>query len=65
MIVSVEQAIEVISRILPLQVGDVIAMGTPAGVAVSFDPPRFLQNGDHIVSEIEGIGRLENTVCIA
>jgi len=64
MIVGVEQAIETISRIVPLQVGDVIAMGTPAGVAVSFDPPRFLQHGDHIVSEIEGIGRLENTVCI-
>ena len=64
MIVSVEQAIATISRVVPLQVGDVIAMGTPAGVAVSFDPPRFLQNGDHIVSEIEGIGRLENTVCI-
>lgn len=64
MIVSVEQAIATISGILPLQAGDVIAMGTPAGVAVSFDPPRFLQNGDHIVSEVEGIGRLENTVRI-
>lgn len=62
MIVSVEQAIATISRIVSLEVGDVIAMGTPAGVAVSFDPPKYLRNGDQIISEIEGIGRLTNTV---
>lgn len=62
MIVSVEQAIATISRIVSLEVGDVIAMGTPAGVAVSFDPPKYLKDGDKIISEIEGIGRLVNTV---
>ncbi len=64
MIVGVEQAIETISRIVPLEEGDVIAMGTPSGVAVSFSPPKYLQNGDKIVSEIEGIGVLRNTVVI-
>lgn len=64
MIVGVEEAIETISRIVGLEVGDVIAMGTPAGVAVSFNPPRYLKDGDQVVSEIEGIGRLENTVVI-
>lgn len=64
MVFGVEQAIETISRIVTLEVGDIIAMGTPAGVAVSFTPPRYLKNGDKIVSEIEGIGRLQNTVVI-
>lgn len=64
MIVGVEKAIETISRIVSLEVGDVIAMGTPAGVAVSFDPPKYLKDGDQIISEIEGIGRLENTIVI-
>jgi 2-keto-4-pentenoate hydratase/2-oxohepta-3-ene-1,7-dioic acid hydratase in catechol pathway len=37
-------------------------MGTPSGVGFSFEPPRFLQDGDRVVCEIEGIGRLDNTV---
>jgi 2-keto-4-pentenoate hydratase/2-oxohepta-3-ene-1,7-dioic acid hydratase in catechol pathway len=37
-------------------------MGTPSGVGVGFDPPRFLQDGDRVVCEIDGIGRLDNTV---
>ena len=64
MIVGVEQAIEAISRVVALEAGDIIAMGTPAGVAVSFDPPRYLRNGDVVISEIEGIGRLENRIVI-
>jgi 2-keto-4-pentenoate hydratase/2-oxohepta-3-ene-1,7-dioic acid hydratase in catechol pathway len=62
MIFSVSDAIAVISRIFPLERGDLIAMGTPSGVGVGFTPPRFLQDGDEVICEIAGIGRLENTV---
>jgi 2-keto-4-pentenoate hydratase/2-oxohepta-3-ene-1,7-dioic acid hydratase in catechol pathway len=38
----------------------VIFTGTPAGVGALEDPPRFLQPGDVVVSEIDGLGRMEN-----
>ena len=62
MIFGVSEAISLISAIVPLEAGDVIAMGTPSGVGVGFDPPRFLGDGDRIVCEIEGVGRQENVV---
>ena len=62
MIFGVDDAIAQISSIVPLEAGDVIAMGTPSGVGVGFDPPRFLADGDVVVCEIEGVGRQENTV---
>ncbi len=62
MIFGVAETIEEVSRIFPLEPGDLIAMGTPSGVGVGFDPPRFLQDGDRVVCEIDGIGRLDNTV---
>lgn len=62
MIFGVPEAIAAISRIFPLEPGDLIAMGTPSGVGVGFDPPKYLQDGDRVVCEIEGIGRLDNVV---
>jgi len=62
MIFGVDEAISIISAIVPLEAGDLIAMGTPSGVGVGFDPPRFLADGDVVACEIEGIGRLENRV---
>ncbi len=62
MIFGVAEAIAAISRITPLEPGDLIAMGTPSGVAVGFTPPRYLKDGDRVVCEIDGIGRLDNTV---
>ena len=50
------------SRSFTLEPGDVIATGTPGGVGVFRDPPRFLRDGDRVTVEIERIGRLEN-VC--
>jgi len=44
-------------RLVP---GDIIATGTPAGVGIGFNPPRFLKNGDVVAMEIGGIGRIEN-----
>ena len=60
MIHGVADLIAVISRFVTLEPGDVIATGTPAGVGVFRDPPRFLGDGDVVAVEIEGIGRLEN-----
>lgn len=42
--------------------GTIIATGTPAGVGMGFDPPKFLQPGDVVTCEIEGIGALRNPV---
>lgn len=64
MIFSVQEAIASISRVLPLQPGDLVAMGTPSGVGVGFDPPRFLAAGDNVVCRIEGIGELNNSVVV-
>ncbi len=46
-------------RLLP---GDIISTGTPVGVGIGFDPPRFLRPGDVVAIEIDGLGRLENTI---
>lgn len=45
-----------------LRPGDVIATGTPAGVGIGFNPPRFLASGDVVSMEISGLGRLTNAV---
>ncbi|NOX61477.1 MAG: fumarylacetoacetate hydrolase family protein [Chloroflexi bacterium] len=50
------------SAAFTLEPGDIITTGTPGGVGVFRDPPVFLKPGDHVVVEIEGIGRLENPV---
>ena len=46
-------------RLLP---GTIIATGTPAGVGMGFDPPKFLQSGDVVECTIQGIGTIRNTV---
>ena len=45
-----------------MKAGTIIATGTPAGVGMGFEPPRFLQPGDVVECIIEGIGTLKNTV---
>lgn len=62
LIFDVPTLIETISQGITLKPGDVIATGTPAGVGIGFDPPRYLQPGDAVRIEIEGIGELENPV---
>jgi 2-keto-4-pentenoate hydratase/2-oxohepta-3-ene-1,7-dioic acid hydratase in catechol pathway len=62
LIFDVPALIEAISRSVTLAPGDVIATGTPEGVGIGFDPPRFLQDGDVVEVEIEGIGILRNVV---
>lgn len=62
MIFDVPTIIASLSAGLTLEAGDIIATGTPAGVGFSFNPPRFLNDGDVIVARIEGIGQLVNHV---
>jgi 2-keto-4-pentenoate hydratase/2-oxohepta-3-ene-1,7-dioic acid hydratase in catechol pathway len=45
--------------------GDVIATGTPSGVGLAMDPPRFLKAGDVVEIELEGIGTLRNPIVAA
>jgi 2-keto-4-pentenoate hydratase/2-oxohepta-3-ene-1,7-dioic acid hydratase in catechol pathway len=62
LIFDVPTIIAAISNGITLRPGDVIATGTPAGVGIGFDPPRYLTAGDRVRVEIEGIGTLENPV---
>ena len=50
-----------LSAIITLEPGDVIATGTPAGVGAARTPPRWLQDGDVMVTRIEGLGECRNT----
>ena len=62
MVFDIPFVIETISKVMTLQVGDIVAMGTPEGVGMGFNPPRYLHHGAVVVSEINGIGRLRNTI---
>jgi 2,4-didehydro-3-deoxy-L-rhamnonate hydrolase len=62
MIFSVAEIVSFLSRGATLLPGDVIATGTPAGVGMAHDPPRFLQPGDEVECEVEGLGILRNPV---
>ena len=61
MLFSVGTIVAHCSQAFTLEPGDVIATGTPAGVGVYRDPPRFLGDGDVVSVAIEGIGELSNT----
>jgi 2-keto-4-pentenoate hydratase/2-oxohepta-3-ene-1,7-dioic acid hydratase in catechol pathway len=62
LIFAIPELIAFISRFITLDPGDLIATGTPAGVGVFRDPPVFLEPGDRVRCEIEGIGSVENPV---
>jgi 2-keto-4-pentenoate hydratase/2-oxohepta-3-ene-1,7-dioic acid hydratase in catechol pathway len=62
MIVTVAQALVLLTEVLTLEPGDVVAMGTPSGVGYARKPPVWMQPGDLIEIEIEGVGLLSNPV---
>jgi 2-keto-4-pentenoate hydratase/2-oxohepta-3-ene-1,7-dioic acid hydratase in catechol pathway len=62
MIFPVDVIIEWLSKGLTLEAGDVIATGTPDGVGMGRTPQEFLQNGDVVETEIEGIGTMRNRI---
>jgi 2-keto-4-pentenoate hydratase/2-oxohepta-3-ene-1,7-dioic acid hydratase in catechol pathway len=61
LIFDIPTLIATISAGLSLQAGDIVATGTPAGVGIGFNPPKFLKAGDVVRIAISGIGDLENT----
>jgi 2-keto-4-pentenoate hydratase/2-oxohepta-3-ene-1,7-dioic acid hydratase in catechol pathway len=62
LIFSVEDLIVYLSAGVTLEPGDVIATGTPGGVGMSREPPRYLRDGDMVEIYIEGVGTLTNPV---
>lgn len=62
MVFDIPTIIEHLSEWLELEAGDVIPMGTPAGVGFTRQPPRFLRHGDVISVEVDGLGVLTNPV---
>jgi 2,4-didehydro-3-deoxy-L-rhamnonate hydrolase len=56
MIFDVPSLVETLSQYMSLLPGDVITTGTPAGVALGMQPPRFLREGDIVTYGVEGIG---------
>ena len=62
LIFDVPTLIETLSAGITLYPGDIIATGTPVGVGIGFNPPKYLKHGDTVKIEIAGIGVLENPV---
>ena len=62
LIFDVAHVISELSSGMTLKAGTIISMGTPAGVGMGFQPPRFLKPGDTVECIVEGIGTLVNTV---
>jgi 2-keto-4-pentenoate hydratase/2-oxohepta-3-ene-1,7-dioic acid hydratase in catechol pathway len=62
MIFSCWEQLEYLSTVFTLEPGDIVSTGTPAGVGMSFDPPRWLVAGDVVRIDIDGIGTLTNPV---
>ncbi|MEV0555150.1 alpha/beta fold hydrolase [Streptomyces sp. NPDC050597] len=62
LIFDVPTIIETLSAGITLEPGDVIATGTPVGVGIGFDPPRYLTTGDRVVVSAPGLGELTNVI---
>jgi 2-keto-4-pentenoate hydratase/2-oxohepta-3-ene-1,7-dioic acid hydratase in catechol pathway len=62
MVFGVARTIALLSECMTLEPGDVIVMGTPAGVGYARKPPVWMQPGDTIEIDIEGIGILSNQI---
>ncbi len=62
MIFPVAEALCIITEAITLEPGDVVMMGTPAGVGYARKPPVWMRAGDCIEIEVEGIGVLSNII---
>ncbi|MGO9821844.1 MAG: fumarylacetoacetate hydrolase family protein [Solirubrobacteraceae bacterium] len=62
LIFGCEQLVEFIAQTCTLMAGDLILTGTPSGVGMAMDPPRFLRSGDRVRIAIEGLGEIEHPV---
>lgn len=59
---SIAKQIAYLSEVMTLEPGDILITGTPAGVGIAMEPPTYLQVGDVVRVEIEGIGHIQNTI---
>ena len=62
MIFPVRSIVEWLSRGMTIEAGDIIATGTPEGVGMGRTPPEYLQDGDVVETEVEGIGLMRNRI---
>jgi 2-keto-4-pentenoate hydratase/2-oxohepta-3-ene-1,7-dioic acid hydratase in catechol pathway len=59
---GIDDVVAYLSSAMTLQPSDIVTSGTPAGVAMFGNPPRYLQAGDVVACEVDGLGRIENRV---
>jgi 2-keto-4-pentenoate hydratase/2-oxohepta-3-ene-1,7-dioic acid hydratase in catechol pathway len=62
LIFDVATLVRTVGQSIALEAGDIIATGTPVGVGIGFNPPKYLRPGDKVRIEIDGVGTLENLV---
>jgi 2-keto-4-pentenoate hydratase/2-oxohepta-3-ene-1,7-dioic acid hydratase in catechol pathway len=62
MFIKIPDIVSKLSKVMTLEKGDIISTGTPAGVMLNKPNAIFLQDGDKIEMEIQGLGKIENTV---
>ncbi|HSF27623.1 MAG TPA: fumarylacetoacetate hydrolase family protein [Nitrosopumilaceae archaeon] len=62
MFLKIPTIVSMLSKVMTLEKGDIISTGTPAGVMLNKPDAVYLKNGDRIEMEIDGLGKLENTV---
>lgn len=62
LIFKIPALIEYVSGIVPLQTGDIISTGTPAGVGMGRAPQRWLKPGEEMIIKVERIGELRNPI---
>ena len=62
MFINIPSIVSKLSRVMTLEKGDMIATGTPEGVALNNPDMPFLKDGDEIDMEIEKLGKIQNTV---
>ena len=62
LIFDIPTLLSTISKTMTLEVCDIIATGTPAGVGIGFEPPVYLKSGDQVEVSIDKLGALRNTI---
>jgi acylpyruvate hydrolase len=62
LIFGCQELVDFIAETCTLRPGDLILTGTPSGVGMALDPPRFLSSGDRVRIAIEGLGEIEHAV---
>lgn len=59
---GIDEVIHDLSACMTLKAGTIISLGTPGGVGMGFQPPKFLKPGDEVVCKIESVGTLSNKI---